>query len=256
MITDIPNYISFPFEIGVALLILWLDKQERTREKLRLTHRTKIEVKQQARFTNFVTENSKHQMMLLESILESLDSTKAHQFKKSIQTKYSKEITSDMGDLELLLARQLDPDEDQNVIETEITHKMDEIEASRAITSTIFTEQIGKSIGNITKSTVDVLKNISLGDIVGMRRTDLQNQVNSVMKIIAKEKDHMMKEFAGFTADIQIKSDKEDESNSEKQNTLNKLLKSFVSEEDIEKLKKIAEKAKSYDKDINNSDKE
>lgn len=84
MIADIPNYISFPFEIAVALLILWLDKQERKREESRIKRRTKVENKQQARFPNFVTETSKHQMILFESILESLDPDKAHQFKKNI----------------------------------------------------------------------------------------------------------------------------------------------------------------------------
>lgn len=48
-----------------------------------------------------------------------------------------------MDDLEALLERQMDPTEDPQEIESEITHKMDEIVASRAITSSIFTERIG-----------------------------------------------------------------------------------------------------------------
>ncbi len=249
MIADIPNYISFPFEIAVALLILWLDRQERRREEKRIKERTKIENKQQARFTNFVTETSKHQMILLESILESLDPDKALLFKKNIQYKFGKEISNDMDDLEKLLGRQMDPKEDAQKIESEITHKMDEIEASRAITSSIFTERISESIGKITNSTFGVLKNISLGDLVGIKRADLQKQMSSVVKTIAKEKDFMLKEFAEFTEDLQTNSEEQDDSTSEKEKTLNKFLKNIISEEDLENLKKIAERATSKNKD-------
>lgn len=254
MIADIPNYISFPFEIAVALLILWLDKQERKREESRIKRRTKVENKQQARFTNFVTETSKHQMILFESILESLDPDKAHQFKKNIQYKFSKEITNDMDDLEALLERQMDPTEDPQEIESEITHKMDEIVASRAITSSIFTERIGESISNITNSTVDVLKNISLGDLVGIRRTDLQKQISSVVKTIAKEKNLMLKEFAEFTGELQVSNEKQADGITEKEKTLNKFLKNIISEEDLENLKNIAERVTSKNKDVDNSD--
>ena len=83
MITDIPNYISFPFEIFIAFMILYLDRQEKRREKSRFTDRVDFEDKQRERFNNFIKESNKSQLYLLESILDSLDHEKAEYFKKN-----------------------------------------------------------------------------------------------------------------------------------------------------------------------------
>lgn len=99
-----------------------------------------------------------------------------------------------------------------------------------------------------------MLKNISLGDLVGIRRTDLQKQISSVVKTIAKEKNLMLKEFAEFTGELQVSNEKQADGITEKEKFLNKFLKNIISEEDLENLKNIAERVTSKNKDVDNSD--
>lgn len=99
-----------------------------------------------------------------------------------------------------------------------------------------------------------MLKNISLGDLVGIRRTDLQKQISSVVKTIAKEKNLMLKEFAEFTGELQVSNEKQADGIIEKEKTLNKFRKNIISEEDLENLKNIAERVTSKNKDVDNSD--
>ncbi|MCY3415113.1 MAG: hypothetical protein INQ03_25905 [Candidatus Heimdallarchaeota archaeon] len=210
MVFDIPNYVSLPFEIGVAILILYLDRQEKKREKVRQQKEFEYNQKQQQRFSNFVKETSKSQLFLLEAILESLDPVKAQAFKKLIQTKYSEEIQNDMNELEQLINRRisatdtedLDPDVDQ-----EIQQKMDELEASRAITKSLFSDKITDSIGNITKSTLVIVDELNPEKVLNhpeklFDKNVIKNKLLELQKTIEQQKLEVVSEFANIGKEL------------------------------------------------------
>ncbi len=237
MITDIPNYISFPFEIFIAFMILYLDRQEKRREKSRFTDRVDFEDKQRERFNNFIKESNKSQLYLLESILDSLDHEKAEYFKKNIQAKYKDEIEEDMSNLEDLLTQSM---EDGEGLNDEILHKMDELDSSSSIASSLFSDKISEGISNITKSTKNIFDQFSSEKLFekGKLRENLRTTINA----ITKEKDDIVSEFEKMsTSEEGIEKEIKKEVTTDQ---ISNLLSKFIPAEELEKIKKHLKKDK------------
>lgn len=134
---DIPNYITLPIEIGVAILILLMDRRQRKREAdsiIRFQEQQKetreSEIRQRERFNNWAQESSKRQVMMLESIMATLDVNKVDDFKTEVGSRYAEELNQDMEDLDNLLNRKRYTDTSDPELEANIESKIEEIESA------------------------------------------------------------------------------------------------------------------------------
>ncbi len=171
MVFDIPNYFTLTIEVGVAILILWVDQRSRKREQdslerarlLENQHRETQQL-QMERFSGWIKEDSRRQLMMLESIMVSLDKEKASVFRNEVGQRYTNEISKDLNDLEELLEQK----EESGVIQTptldnDINQKIDELSSAQEIASSFLPVGIAESLKSISEITKDTM--MDLGDL-------------------------------------------------------------------------------------------
>ncbi|MHA2168625.1 MAG: hypothetical protein ACXAB7_01805 [Candidatus Kariarchaeaceae archaeon] len=165
---DIPNIVTLPIEIGIALMILWTDRRSRLRDRENIERQMEIETRhrdarsmQTERFNNWTQEAAKRQIMLLESIMVSLDVDKAQIFKDEVGTRYSEEISRDLNDLENLLEKKgSDPLIDDFKLDVEIESKIEELSSAKDIASSFLPESVLESLQNLSHLAVNSLEGI------------------------------------------------------------------------------------------------
>jgi hypothetical protein len=165
---DIPNIVTLPIEIGIALMILWTDRRSRLRDRENIERQMEIETRhrdarsmQTERFNNWTQEAAKRQIMLLESIMVSLDVDKAQIFKDEVGTRYSEEISRDLNDLENLLEKKgSDPSIDDFKLDVEIESKIEELSSAKDIASSFLPESVLESLQNLSHLAVNSLEGI------------------------------------------------------------------------------------------------
>lgn len=156
---DIPNFVTLPIEIGVAVLILLMDKRQRSRESEAVIRFQKqqeqfrqSEIRQRERFNNFVQESSKRQIMLLESIMATLDKDRVDDFKSEVSSRYAEELSNDMDDLDELLNLKNITDEIDPELEADIESKIDEIESGKEFIEHFLPRETIDHISNLANS--------------------------------------------------------------------------------------------------------
>ena len=162
---DIPNFVSLPIEIGVAVLILLMDKRQRKRERestLRFHQQQdqfrQSEIRQRERFNNFIQESSKRQIMLLESIMATLDKERVNDFKTEVGSRYAEELSNDMNDLDELLDRKSKSADVDPELEADIESKIDEIESGKDFVEHFLPKETIDSISNLANSATNAYR--------------------------------------------------------------------------------------------------
>lgn len=158
---DIPNWVSLPLEIGVAVLLLVVDKRQRVREQTtamrdrqKEARQREAEQRQMGRFEEWAHDNAKRQMMLLESIMKALGEDAATLFKDELGSRYSQEIVDDIGDLDELLNMQEDADEDELPnLESKISSKLRELETMKVQGKGFLPDSISNALQAIAENT-------------------------------------------------------------------------------------------------------
>lgn len=186
MAFDIPNLVTFPLEISIAFLILWLDLRQRAREKAQIERHNELEQKQKAaeskqmeRFSNWVKESSKQQLFMLDSILTSLNHDQASIFRTEVGNRFSNEISNDLDDLENLLNQKekishvSDPK-----LEADIESKIDELESAKVVANAFLPDNFKERINNIanwTKESIEALQQIPINIEIDDKESDFPN---------------------------------------------------------------------------------
>ncbi|MHA2249088.1 MAG: hypothetical protein ACXAD7_01940 [Candidatus Kariarchaeaceae archaeon] len=173
---DIPNYVTLPLEIGVALMIVLMDRRSRARDQAGMEKQQDIEIRnkearrqQTERFNNWTQETARRQIMLLESIISALDSEKANIFKDEVGSRYTEEISKDVDDLESLLQKQkVQPKDSDLDLEIDIQSKIDEINTARQIATLFLPENIISNIENLSE-----IAKKSLGHVNALRENEV-----------------------------------------------------------------------------------
>ncbi|OLS28746.1 MAG: hypothetical protein HeimC2_04760 [Candidatus Heimdallarchaeota archaeon LC_2] len=171
MVFDIPNYFTLAIEIAVAIMILWVEQRSRRREAASLKRGYEMEQKhretqqlQMERFSSWIKEDSRRQLMMLDPIMVTLDAEKASIFRNEVGQRYTDEITRDLNDLEELLEQKQEIGLEKNpALDNTISQKIDELSSAEEIASSFLPRGIAeslKSISNISKATM-----IDLGDL-------------------------------------------------------------------------------------------
>ncbi|MCH8908085.1 MAG: hypothetical protein IH840_13435 [Candidatus Heimdallarchaeota archaeon] len=173
---DIPNYVTLSIEMSFAFLILWMDRRSREREAGFFQSQQEQDIRarkaQEAsfdRFNSWTREANKRQIMLLESIMDTLGEDKVESFKEAVGTRYTQELSEDINDLQDLLdKREQVGDTEDPYLESNIDAKIDEISSGSDIISGFLTENIRETVKNITdiaKSSIDELQNLSAEEV-------------------------------------------------------------------------------------------
>ncbi|MCE7736008.1 MAG: hypothetical protein GPJ54_14090 [Candidatus Heimdallarchaeota archaeon] len=181
MAFEIPNIATLGIELSVAFLILVVDQRSRRRERNAILRSQKIDNEhreqqhlQMERFSGWIQEDSKRQLMMLESIMVSLDAEKAKIFRTEVGQRYTNEISRDLDDLEELLEKReelgIEGDRD---LESDINQKIDELTSAEKIAGSFLSKSFQdslKAISNTAKeafihmSDISELKNIEIDD--------------------------------------------------------------------------------------------
>jgi len=156
---DIPNFVTLPIELGVALLILIMDRRQRQREQdstqrfyEQQEEMRNSEIRQRERFNSWSQETTKRQMMMLESIMVTLDADKVDNFKTEVGSRYAKELSNDMEDLDdLLIKKKISSTKDPE-LEANIESKIEEIETANEIIKHFVPADTIKQINSIANS--------------------------------------------------------------------------------------------------------
>ncbi|MHA2502405.1 MAG: hypothetical protein ACXAE3_06040 [Candidatus Kariarchaeaceae archaeon] len=182
---DIPNFVTLPIEIGVAVLILLMDRRQRNREteaSVRFQKQQEqfrqSEIRQRERFNNFIQESSKRQIMLLESIMATLDKDRVDDFKSEVSSRYAEELSNDMEDLDELLNRKSKTDEVDPELEADIESKIDEIESGKDFIEHFLPRETIDHISNLANSATSAYKGLrDLPDVIKSRFPDEEGHV-------------------------------------------------------------------------------
>lgn len=215
MIPDIPNYITLPIELGVAILILTMDRRSRRRERSAIgrwqsqqKNQLDFEIRQRERFNNFYQESSKRQMMLLESIMVTLDADKVDKFKSEVGYRYSDEISQDLDDLEELLVRKKRAEISDPELEADIESKIEEIESAQSFLSNIVPVKTLEKIQTIADTAKDAYR--TLKDLPSSIREDIgvsPPEDKPPQTVHQEKEDKIMDDFKSKRSEIKLELD-------------------------------------------------
>ncbi|MHA2098680.1 MAG: hypothetical protein ACW99A_08330, partial [Candidatus Kariarchaeaceae archaeon] len=160
MAVDIPNILTLAIELTVAILIVIVDQRSRRRERNSILRAQETERKhretqqlQMERFSGWIQEDSKRQLMMLESILISLDEEKAKVFRNEVGQRYSSEISQDLDDLEDLLDRRREMGYmNDPILESDINQKIDELSSAQEIAGSFLPQGFADSLRSISQT--------------------------------------------------------------------------------------------------------
>lgn len=201
MAIDIPNILTLAIELSVAFLIVLVDQRSRKRDRdaqkraleLDQNHRQAQQL-QMERFSGWIEEDSKRQLMMLESIMVSLDTDKAKVFHNEVGQRYTDEISKDLDDLGDLLDRQekmgiaKDP-----VLESDINQKIDELSSAQQIAGSFLPKDFGESIKSISQAAKEAF--LHIGDISDLQNMHIEHDDDENIKIeMSEEKVNQFKE--------------------------------------------------------------
>lgn len=268
---DISNIYSLFIELFVAVLILVVDHRSRKLEQQTILKAQNMEIAaresqqlQMDRFSNWVQENSKQQLLLLESIMGALGTEEKETFTKEVSNRYKKEIRDDLEELEdLLVKRKLHKDRKSAKLDNEIDSKIDEIESANQIASSFLPANLIESLKKISVTAKSSLEKIQqmpeILDVDVNSQKDLtkeevlqDSEVNQedTFKEFQIEKDKLVQELEGLKTEIV-------QSMTETTSQIGSKLANLFSPQNIEKgIKDMLKKDKDKDKESNDQNEE
>jgi hypothetical protein len=114
------------------------------------------------RFSGWIQEDSKRQLMMLESILISLDEEKAKVFRNEVGQRYSSEISQDLDDLEDLLDRRREMGYmNDPILESDINQKIDELSSAQEIAGSFLPQGFADSLRSISQTAKEAVVHMS-----------------------------------------------------------------------------------------------
>jgi len=171
-----------------------MDKRQSKRENegaMRFQEQQKAardaEIRSRELFNNWQKENSKRQIMLLESIMATLDTEKIDHFQKEVSSRYAQEISNDIDDLDDLLEQKKDTDEINPELEANIESKIEEIESAKEFIEHFIPTKVANDITDIANSAKLAYK--TLRDLPIMLEQKFKKLDSDTIKVSVNQQD-------------------------------------------------------------------
>lgn len=166
-----------------------VDQRSRRRERDAILRSQKIDSEhreqqhlQMERFSGWIQEDSKRQLMMLESIMVSLDAEKAKIFRTEVGQRYTNEISKDLDDLEELLEKR---EESGTVgdreLESDINQKIDELTSAEEIAGSFLSKNFRDSLKAISNTAKEAF--IHMSEISQLQDLEIDDNMDKEVKI-------------------------------------------------------------------------